>query len=46
MKLKTKIKKESRRFFKKFFYRIASRILELAVLFGIGYMLGLKLIRY
>lgn len=39
-------KNNIKRFFKKFFYRILSRILELATLFGIGYLLGLKLIRY
>lgn len=46
MKTKTKIKRNLKKFFKKFFYRITSKILELAVLFGIGYFLGLRLIRY
>lgn len=41
-----KIKTNTKRFFKKFIYRLLSKILELATLFGIGYLLGLKLIRY
>lgn len=40
------IKANAKRFFKKFFWRMLSKICELAVLFGIGYALGLKLIRY
>lgn len=43
---KTIIKKNASRFAKKFFWRILSKILELTVLFAIGYSLGLKLIRY
>jgi hypothetical protein len=46
MKTKTKIKRETRKFFKKFFFRLASKILELTVLFAIGYAMGLKLVRY
>ena len=40
------IKKNLIRFAKKTFWRIAGRIVELAVLFAIGYALGLRLIRY
>lgn len=43
---KNLIKQNTKRFFKKFAYRMASRLLELATLFGIGYALGLHLIRY
>jgi hypothetical protein len=46
MTLKTKIKQNAKRFFKKTFYKILGRIVEIAVLFGIGYVLGLKLVRY
>jgi hypothetical protein len=48
MKKRTKnlIKKNTKRFFKKFAYRFASRLLELLVLFGLGYAMGLKLVRY
>lgn len=45
-KTKKKIKQNVHRFFKKFGYRMASKILELITLFGIGYTLGFKLIRY
>ncbi len=41
-----KIKANVKRFFKKFAYRMASKILEIAVLAGIGYSIGLKLVRY
>jgi hypothetical protein len=34
------------KFWKLFLIKLANKILELAVLFGIGYALGLKLIRY
>lgn len=44
--MKNIIKKNTKRFLKKFFYRLLSKILEIAVLFGIGYSLGLKLVRY
>lgn len=40
------MKKNLKKFAKKFFWRILTKICELAVLFGIGYALGLKLIRY
>lgn len=40
------LKENNRRFWKKFFFRLLSRLLELLILFGIGYALGLKLIRY
>jgi hypothetical protein len=40
------LKHNSKKFFKKFGYRMASKILELLTLFGIGYALGLRLIRY
>jgi hypothetical protein len=48
MKRKTKklIGKNAKRFFKKFAFRMISKILELITLFGLGYALGLKLIRY
>jgi len=45
-KVKKIIKKNLTRFAKKTFWRIAGRIVELAVLFAIGYALGLRLIRY
>lgn len=45
-KTKNKVKKNAKRFFKKFFYRFASRLLEIACLVGIGYAIGLKLVRY
>lgn len=40
------IRANLKRFIKKFLWRILSRILEIATLFGIGYALGLKLVRY
>lgn len=43
---KKNVMKQTKRFFKKFAYKMASKILELLVLFGIGYALGLHLIRY
>lgn len=48
MKKKTKntIRKNTARFFKKFTYRMLSKILEISTLIGIGYALGLKLVRY
>lgn len=39
-------KKFIKKFIKKFAIRFASKLLELSALFGIGYLLGLKLIRY
>ena len=34
------------RFFRKFFWRFLSRLLEIALLGSIGYGLGFKLVRY
>lgn len=45
-KIKNTIKKNTTRFFKKFVYRMLSKILEISTLFAIGYALGLKLVRY
>lgn len=39
-------KKNTKRFLKKTFYKTLGKIVELSILFGIGYSLGLKLIRY
>jgi len=35
-----------KKFWKRFLIRLANRLLELSVLFAIGYALGLQLIRY
>jgi len=43
---KETIKKNLIKFGKKFFWRLLSRVFEIAVLFAIGYSLGLKLVRY
>jgi hypothetical protein len=43
---KRKKKFDWNKFWKKFLIRLANKILELSVLFAIGYGLGLKLIRY
>lgn len=43
---KRTVTKNAKRFFKKFGYRMLSKMLELATLFALGYALGLKLIRY
>ena len=40
------IKQNLSRFAKKTFYRLMGRLVEIAVLFAIGYSLGLKLVRY
>lgn len=43
----TVIKENLRRFFKKFFWRFLSRVLEIAILGLVGhYVLGLNLVRY
>ena len=44
--MKTAIKNNFKRFGKKTFYRILGRLIDMAILFGIGYMFGLKLIKY
>jgi len=40
------IKQNLIRFAKKVGWRIAGKIVEIAVLFAVGYSLGLKLVRY
>lgn len=40
------VKENMRRFFKKFFWRFLSRLLELVLLGAIGYGLGMRLVRY
>ena len=42
----SKFNKNARKFAKKTGYRILGKLIELSILFGIGYLLGLKLIRY
>jgi len=44
--MKEIIKQNLIRFTKKTAWRIAGKIVEIAILFGIGYSLGLKLVRY
>lgn len=48
MKKKTtkKIKKSTIRFFKTFGFKFLNRLLETAALIAVGYMLGLKLVKY
>lgn len=40
------VKENLIRFAKKTFWKVMGKIVEIAVLFGIGYSLGLKLVRY
>lgn len=40
------IKQNLIRFIKKTFYRVMGKIIEIGILFAIGYSLGLKLVRY
>lgn len=35
-----------KRFLKKTFWKLCGRLVEIAILFAIGYSLGLKLVRY
>jgi hypothetical protein len=44
--MKEAIKRNLIRFAKKTFWRILGKIVEIAVLFLIGYSLGLRLVRY
>lgn len=45
-KVRKIIKQNLIRFAKKTFWKLMGRIVEIAVLFMIGYSLGLKLVRY
>jgi len=45
-KVRKIIKQNLYRFIKKTFWRLMGRIVEIAVLFAIGYSLGFKLVRY
>jgi hypothetical protein len=45
-KVRKIIKQNLYRFAKKTFWRLLGRIVELIVLFAVGYSLGLKLVRY
>lgn len=40
------IKQNLSRFAKKTFWRLTGKVIDIAVLFAIGYSLGLKLVRY